>query len=285
LFITLSLFVVLLGYVLINSEIFPHKGQNPLVKEVEEYPSEWVYSYSDIDVDECYPIVALRSGYKIIREHNSELLLGWKYELVNTISEPINVTVNYKILDFDGFEVCEVSESKFIQSKSIDTIQDTFTVPSIEKDRLQKVSWTISPGTYNYSNLEKYNHNRYLKCAEIISTELEDFRGPFWIRNYLQYVYSQSESSSIKDTSGKYRKNVGKWDYLANILEIKPLGDINNILDKLDVTFHIPPLEVITASEEYNQLTSEEKSTFNNWLQLQRDFGNYSNDSGGLFLP
>ncbi len=121
------------------SELIELQTDKALAEKIKKQ-QDWVYDqYSDIgNSSENYPIVVLRHGFKIIREEGDKVLVGWRYEVINTSPENnYTASIDFKLIDYDGFEVGSVKDSVYVKANSYAELKNTFYINRIELDRVK----------------------------------------------------------------------------------------------------------------------------------------------------
>lgn len=146
---------------------------------------EWKWFYStDVAVDnEKYPIVILRSGYKVLSISEKLSLVGWKMDIANTSPKSrYYPSIEYSITDTDGFEIGSSSEKGNVLAQSFGSIQGTLNIANSDLERLSLEDWTISIG--NWSTDEKNTkEKRYDRLKKMIKDEN---KRPFWINSAIE---------------------------------------------------------------------------------------------------
>jgi len=199
----------------INST-FNLEGKQNRINEVARSNAalaEWNYDeFSDVDTkDEKYPIVVLRTGYKIIRFGHESSLIGWVYEIMNTSPESFyEATVTFKILDQDRFLIEEGEGKTGIRPGSYGTVQDTISVANDDLSRITNSSWTIQLSPDWMSMEKETKGKRYDRLCKIIREKTPSANLPFWAYTTIQgplSVYSEKwkaiQSCLGSDASGK----------------------------------------------------------------------------------
>ena len=122
----------------------------------------------------------LRDGYKAIKMINENVLVGWKYELLNT-SPNTDYTVNiyYKFEDKDGFQIKESSASENVPTEEIRTIQNTILIPYEEYKLISKASWSVA--LTNRWNDKKLKGDRFDRAGKILKEN-----APYWLKNRMK---------------------------------------------------------------------------------------------------
>jgi len=255
--------------VLLNSE---NKKLRQVVKEstFDNPQPDWKYNYwSDISASDSYPIVHLRSGYKVIKEKGEDLLVGWKYELVNSSSTDRTVTVYYKITDSDGFYVGTGNSSKTVPKKSYEVIKGTLFVEKDDIDRIKGSSWSISLKTV-LTTKNKSKGNRFDLAGEVLKDN-----GPWWLKRFVQYRFDDKKSFEREKLSRS------KWYRIAKVLDISYDEELTELRTKLSlVDLDLPPWAQVRTKSEYRDLSKEEREKIKIWLALQGVFGGYDAKKG-----
>lgn len=235
---------------------------------------KWRYDYwSSISVDDKYPIVHIRSGYKVIKETKDKLIVGWKYELVNASSKARDITIYYNITDSDGFVIGSGSKSKEIEKKSYDTVQGTLCVDKDNTERIYGNTWSISVSPRTDLNIKNKEKNRFDLAGEVLLK-----KGPWWLDDYLNYRFDDEK------TYEKAKKDKSKWFRIAAPFSISVDEELNNIRKNLALDkYELPPWRDIKTKPEYVLLSKDQKSKLKTWLALQRDFGSYDAKKGRKF--
>jgi len=192
-----------------NRELFRKqmtKEENDL-KDKEA--KKWTYSFSsDVGVqDEKYPIVVIRSGFKVIKLTEDTALVGWIYEVINTSKKSAyTVDVSYSLLDFDGFKIGVGNGTGLVAPEDFGIIRGTITIPKSDLSRLQRdpflipaSNWSVGLKPSWQSTEDKVNATRYERLSEIIA------RGDFLYRNFNTMFLFSSTKDDFK------AKGTEKW--------------------------------------------------------------------------
>lgn len=155
-----------------------------LEKEVAEMqdaePKKWSYtSFSDVAVtSEKYPIVVLRTGFKVIRVGPQKSLVGWKYEIVNTSPSTKYVPdVEFELQDEDGFDIASGRSDSIVQPESYGVITGTIEIDNIDLERLSQSSWTIQLSSNWEANEIGTMGKRYDRLKKLAQSHL-----PAWAK-------------------------------------------------------------------------------------------------------
>ncbi len=152
LFVSITVIIVAFAYLsLTNRDInkpldrrLAEQEQFELAQKIDQF-SEWKYDhFSDVAADSGqYPIVVLRSGYKIIKLGADKSLIGWKFDLVNTSPQTAyKAEVDYRLLDVDNFEIVNSSGDTWAYPESHATIYGTMYICNSDLERLSDpVKW------------------------------------------------------------------------------------------------------------------------------------------------
>jgi hypothetical protein len=139
---------------------------------------EWKYSeFSDVSqADDKYPIVVLRTGFKVIRSGSDTSLVGWKYEIINTSPTTRYVpTVNFTLQDQDTFEIESGTGTSFVDPQEYETITGTININNNDLERLSASTWTISLSPNWESSETNTKGTRYERLANVDSSTF-----PYW---------------------------------------------------------------------------------------------------------
>lgn len=237
----------------------------------------WAWHYSEISAkDNNYPIIVLRDGYKAIKIVGDNILMGWKYELLNT-SPKRNyiVTIRYQLEDTDGFLINESSSTKNIPPGEIGNIQETTYVPLDDYNRITGASWYVRL-TPDWST-EKLSGNRFERAGVILKEN-----APYWLKTYLTYLF-MNDFPPKGGKKGFYQILFpDKW-IIAQALDIKPEPMLKEIGEKLNLDFtkyNLPPWKKIISNPNYASLGEGEKDILKKFLRVQSEYGNYSPFTG-----
>ena len=116
------------------------------IQERNEKLQRWAYEYlSDVGTtEEKYPLVVLRTGYRVLRFDSSGALVGWQYELINTSpKQPYFPTVTFSLEDSEGFELATGTGETILQPESYGVVRGTIPVGGEDIGRLSGSSWKI----------------------------------------------------------------------------------------------------------------------------------------------
>lgn len=134
-----------------NANFLLYEERNRLLQDQADSDSEalreWNYDLlSDVAAEEdAYPIVVLRTGFKVIRSSSERSLIGWKYEIINTSpSTTYFPTVNFTLQDKDGFDIASGSGDGRVSPKAYEAIHGTISIENVDLERLSKSTWSIS---------------------------------------------------------------------------------------------------------------------------------------------
>jgi hypothetical protein len=271
-----ALIVVVIFILLVNPKYNVLLKSRQVIKEdTFDIPQpEWRYDYwSNISASDNYPIVHLRSGYKVIKEKGDRLLVGWKYELVNASSKDRDITIYFKITDSDGFVIGRGSESKLVQKKSYDVFQGTLYVEKDDANRIKGSSWSISIVPKTDLKVKKSTISRFDLAGQVLKE-----KGPWWLKRYIKYRFDDKESYE------RGKKEKSKWYRIAKAMNVSYDEELLELRTQLGLDgYDLPPWSQIKEKQEYLQLPKEKKNKLKSWLALQRDFGGYNPQKGRKF--
>ena len=211
-FICAACFLAVIGYLLfINPEV------NPVIKQREEQRIEDQLStykemkynlIGDVAVEnEIYPLVVLRTGYKLLRIENDKDLIAWAYDVLNTSpSNDYDVSVEFILEDKDGFQLGKDDQEKRVGSQEMDTIRGGIKIPSEDLGKLYDTTWYLSL-SQNWTVKEKdVKGNRYERMTQILASENYRYS---WIFNEL--IKNEGEFSLLGFSE--------KWKAIRKALE------------------------------------------------------------------
>ncbi len=176
------------------------------INEETEKQKKWSYdSFSDVGVnDEKYPIVVLRTGYKLIKIGDEKSLVGWKYEVINTSSKNKYITsIDFELEDADGFVIASGSGSSPVQEKSYGVVQGTIKVHNSDLKRLSSSGWSISLSPSWQSKEKKVKGKRYDRLKKIIKDA-----APSWVEESANSEFLAIISPKWKEIRKVYVKEV-----------------------------------------------------------------------------
>jgi len=130
----------------VNSQILQDALNKSTLDAANAQLKEWKYDYSsDVGIsDDKYPIVVLRSGFKVLKLKSDSALVGWNYEIANTSpSSRYEVTVGYSLTDRDDFKIGTSTGTGIIQPKGYEKITGTINIGVEDLERLNSSTWTI----------------------------------------------------------------------------------------------------------------------------------------------
>jgi hypothetical protein len=254
------------------------RASSQISKTVEkDIDKSWRWNYSGISIkDNNYPIVALRNGYKAITLSGDKILMGWKYELLNTSNiTSYTVTVNYLLEDSDGFVINESSSSENVRPKEISIVKQTTLVPYEDYKRIKNCSWYIKL-TQPWIN-EKLSGTPFERAGSILKDN-----APYWLTTYLTHLFMDDYpfEGDKKGLSQLFYPD--KW-VIAQTLGIKPDKDLIEIGNKLNIDFkkyNLPSWKEISSNPNYATLGKEDRDTLKKYLNAEKDFGEYSPEHG-----
>ncbi|MFK3975105.1 hypothetical protein [Shewanella vesiculosa] len=195
---SISLLILIISYLVYNSPSLNHelaskaalkekvlaKAELDKINERNTKLKEWKwFGWSDVAVDnEKYPIVILRTGFKVIKISDDNSLVGWRMDIANTSEKSRYLpSVNYSITDSDGFEISSSSETGNILAQSFGVVQGTFKVSNSDLERLSSDTWTISIGDWG-SNEQYSKGKRYERLKALVEDEN---KRPIWLKTYV----------------------------------------------------------------------------------------------------
>ncbi len=117
------------------------------IQSVNEGLKQWKYDYyAEVATkEEKYPIVVLRTGFKVLRFDKDTALVGWAYELVNTSpNSGYFANVGYSLTDFEEFEIATGNGATTVQPEDYGIARGTITVNNKDLPRLYSSTWKIS---------------------------------------------------------------------------------------------------------------------------------------------
>lgn len=258
LFTSLSIFFLVAAYLGFNSPSINFNLAEEIAKKEHALKSvglknvnarnnklkEWTWFYSsDVAVNnEKYPIVILRSGYKVLRISEERSLVGWKIYIANTSPKSrYYPNIEYSITDSDGFEIGSSSAEGNFLSQSFGSIQGTMNIANADLERLSREDWTISIGSW-ITGESNTKGKRYDRLAKMIKDENSR---PVWIDSVVkenQYITGFSD----------------KWKLIKSI--VYPETPKN--LDELEGSF--------VEGSKSSGLSPEEKKEL---AELEKEFG------------
>lgn len=191
-FCSLSGLLITLCYLLIQNPNFNYvqkiwlEEKSNLQEKADYMPFKvWKYDLqSDVDAkDERYPIVVLRTGFKVLSVDEENAWVGWKYEMLNTSPEnDYTADINFTLLDEDQFELASGSQSQLVESNYGAIAKGKIKIQRSELKRLNSSSWTIFLGN-TWSEQEKnVKEKRYQRSSKIML----DRYAPDWISSILE---------------------------------------------------------------------------------------------------
>lgn len=197
-YLSAALLLLVISYLAFNSPAINYQLENKAAEEeaaaqqaelskINERNTklkEWTwFPFSDVDVDsEKYPIVILKSGFKVLKISDSFSLVGWKMDIVNTsIKSRYLPKVTYSITDSDGFHIGSSKQSGNISAQSFGVVQGTLEISSSDLERLSRDNWTISIGSWS-TNEQDAKGKRYERLKAIVRDEN---KRPSWLKNYV----------------------------------------------------------------------------------------------------
>ena len=277
--IILTLCLILLSltatFAILNSQthIFKNPDAATINLPSKEIHAKWFYEYSsDVDADQYYPVVCLRTGYKIIRNDGVSFLLGWKYDLINCSNNGRDIKVTYKLLDEDDFIIAEGIGTKYVKAKSVDTVQDTFVLSKKDYDRIFTSTWNINVGLYDTASMKKSNFSKYTEAWEVIKTGSYRYKIG-WIKDYMEYIVN---GFLYKEDDGLFNNMLygNQWMAIIKKSGMKKDTKLMALLASMDVSFRkIPDFAIIENNEIYKNLAQDEKTKVNKWFKVQKIYG------------
>lgn len=220
-YISMALLLLVIAYLAFNSptinyqlaselaqkEIASQEIELSKVNERNTKLKEWRwFPFNDVAVNsEKYPIVILRSGFKVIKISDSSSLVGWKMDLVNTSVKSTYLTnVTYSITDSDGFHIGSSSGSGNVLAQTFGVVQGTLEVSNSDLERLSGDDWTISIGSWS-TNEQYAKGKRYDRLKAIVE---DDNKRPYWLKEY------------VDETT--YLAYFDKWKIIKSIVSPEP---------------------------------------------------------------
>lgn len=163
-----------------QKELLEQQKEVEKANEQNKKLKQWnMFLTSDVAVDdERYPLVVMRSGYKVLKIGSETALVGWKMDLANTSKQfGYMPTIEFSLTDEDRFILESSTESGRILKESFGSIQGTMTIPVSDLERLSGVTWTI-----RIDNWIQNEKNLKGKRLERLETLLKDGdKRPNWI--------------------------------------------------------------------------------------------------------
>ncbi|WP_286237952.1 hypothetical protein [Neptuniibacter halophilus] len=216
LFLTLAAVIGGLGYLTATDPQFNHIIRSDLdLKQQQhdrvslELTKKWKWlAYNDVAVsDERYPMVLMRSGYKVLKVKDGKALVGWQYEVMNTSPKTNYVaTISLDLTDRDGFKIAGSSKSGKVLKGSFSQIKDTIEIDSDDIDRLSNTDWTISLSGDWKASEKNTPKTRYERFVELVLNN----EAPWWI--YEEYGADEPPEAA---------KFYDKWLMVVQALRIK----------------------------------------------------------------
>lgn len=185
-----------------------------IINERNSKLKEWKwFGLNDVAVNnEKYPIVILRSGFKVIKISKGSSLVGWRMNIANTSEKNRYLPkVTYSLTDSDGFDIGSSSENGNILSESFGVVQGTMTISNSDLERLSKEDWTISIGSWS-TNEVTAKGKRYDRLKAMVEDEK---KRPYWLKEHL-------ESNPL---DGYFSE---KWDIIKKIVTPEPPKENEN---------------------------------------------------------
>jgi hypothetical protein len=192
-FLALTVTFSSVAYLLLTNPEFNrplHQEQAALDEEAEQQdaePKKWSYSsLSDVAVtSEKYPLVVLRTGFKVIRIGPQKSLVGWKYEIVNTSpSTKYAPEVEFILQDEDGFDIAFGRSDSIVQPTSYGVITGTIEIDNIDLDRMSQSSWTVQLSSNWEVKESGTTGKRYDRLKALAQSQL-----PAWAREDAKNEY------------------------------------------------------------------------------------------------
>lgn len=158
--------------------------------EQSQKSREWKYDvFSDVDITgdnaEKYPIVVMRSGFKVIKSDASTTLVGWEYDVVNVSPQTrYKVSVDYTLTDADSFKIATGSSSEFVPHGAYRTIRGTINVDNSDVERLYGSTWLIGLDPNWTVSENKTSGKKYERLVKVLPEY-----PPFWIQDGVKNEY------------------------------------------------------------------------------------------------
>lgn len=183
--IILAFFVLMTGYLLFTNPRFNEElqktneyqkklDQESETRQVEirnEKFKQWKYNYFDEVAikEEKYPIVVLRTGFKVLRFDEDAALVGWAYELVNTSpNQYYTVNVEYSLTDNEDFMIATGNGETIVQPEDYTIVRGTINVNNKDLSRLYNSTWSISLSPVWTIYEDKTKGDRYSRLESIV---------------------------------------------------------------------------------------------------------------------
>jgi len=132
-----------------------------LPSSLTDAQKEWHMSERGVGTsDPLYPLKVISDGYKMIEIYREPerkrgsgptwpaydaVNWGWKLTVKNVSANKLNVTVNYTLMDADGFKVAYATpNSEWVTPGNTVTIQSTASMPYDQLKRVTQSSWSLS---------------------------------------------------------------------------------------------------------------------------------------------
>ncbi len=229
--VTMAFLVLVAGYLLYTNPRFNEelrKANEALdqleqeraslqIQSVNELLKQWKYDYSgDVATkEEKYPMVVLRTGFKVLRFDNEEAaLVGWAYELVNTSpKQGYTANVEYSLTDFEGFEIATGNGKTIVQPEDYGFVRGIITVNNKDLPRLYSSTWTLSLSPPWTIYEDKTKGDRYSRLESVIKKLSTDMLPVAFMFSRLSWM---SEEVEIKRAMAKHDP---KWAAIGRVLE------------------------------------------------------------------
>lgn len=196
LYLSISLFLLLSAYLLFNDFVDSIEPEVLTVeasqwKELLEFKTakaklkDWTWDYSsDVEVmDEKYPLVVLRSGFKVIKTSEYNALVGWRMDIVNTSKKHSYYTeAEYVITDGDGFHIESSTNKVSLPAESFGLVLGTMEIPISDLGRVVSGVWTILISEWE-TNERDSKGRRYERLAALVKDEN---KRPVWLRSAIE---------------------------------------------------------------------------------------------------
>ncbi|MBE7560580.1 hypothetical protein HS125_17210 [bacterium] len=163
------------------------ESEKATAAEKEKRLRQWKYDlFSDVDVrEDSYPIVVLRSGFKVIRLGTDHSLVGWKYELINTSPKTTYVAnVTFTLQDADGFDIDSGVGEAAIPAERYGVVTGTINVDNVDVERLSDSSWAIGLKPNWKENERQTPGTRDSRLTKLAKSQM-----PLWVYELAKLEY------------------------------------------------------------------------------------------------
>lgn len=210
-FLSLALMILFGSYLIWSNPKFNHElserikiQEQQMLEAAKPKTTDWKNNlFTDVASDnDNYPIVVLKTGFKVIKAGLEKSVVGWKYEIANTSPKTTYTpSVTFTLQDSDGFDIASGSSETVIEPQSFGTIMGTINVNNSDLGRLSDSTWFIGLSPNWLENEKGTKDDRYTRLTKINKKFF-----PYWVgeaakQEYMEF-FANDKWQAIQKTLG-----------------------------------------------------------------------------------